>query len=87
MIVFKNMKMGAKIGWGFGVITVLTLMLGIAGYLIVNNINDRVEEAEAAYIIKQGVLEIRRQEKNYILRKREEDFKAWEDVVHSIMGV
>ena len=84
---FKNIKIGAKIALGLGAITVLTVAVGIAGYLIVGNINDRVEEAEDAYVIKEGVLEIRRQEKNYILRKREEDFKAWEDVVHSVMRV
>ena len=76
---FKNMKVGAKIASGFGTITILGIIVGIAGYSIINKVNHQVQIAETAYIIKQNCLETRRQEKNYIIRKDEKVFKAWEE--------
>ncbi|MCK4788322.1 MAG: MCP four helix bundle domain-containing protein, partial [Desulfobacteraceae bacterium] len=64
----KNIKVGTKIASGFGAITVLAIIVGITGYLVINNINHQVEVAETAYIIKENSLETRRQEKNYIMR-------------------
>jgi len=81
---FKNMKIGAKLASGFRAITILAIIVGIAGYAIINNINHQVEVAETACIIKENCLETRRQEKNYIIRKQEKDFKRWEESVEEI---
>ena len=84
---FKNMKVGAKIASGFAVVTILGIIVGIAGYVIINNVANQVEIAETAYIIKESCLETRRQEKNYIIRKDEKDFNAWENAVQEIKTI
>ena len=84
---FKNMKVGAKIASGFAIVTILGIIVGIAGYVIINNITHQIEVAETAYIIKENCLETRRQEKNYIIRKDEKDFNAWEGAVQEIKTV
>ncbi|RZB34951.1 MAG: methyl-accepting chemotaxis protein [Desulfobacteraceae bacterium Eth-SRB1] len=84
---FKNMKVGAKIASGFALITILAIIVGIAGYMIINNITHQVEIAEVGYMIKEGSLETRRQEKNYIIRKQEEYFKRWEAAAQEIKTV
>ena len=86
-LMLKNMKVGAKIAAGFAIVTILAIIVGIAGYVIINNITQQVEVAETAYIIKYSCLETRRQEKNYIIRKDEKNFNAWEDAVREIKTV
>lgn len=84
---FKNMKLGAKIASGFGIIAILGLIVGITGYLIIINIVHHVEIANTANIIKQDCLEIRGLEKNYITSKKETYFKAWEDKINRLKTV
>ncbi|MEA3414694.1 MAG: methyl-accepting chemotaxis protein [Thermodesulfobacteriota bacterium] len=84
---FKNMKVGAKIASGFALVTILAIIVGIAGYMIINNITHQVDVAEVAYTIKESCLEGRRQEKNYVIRKDEKDFKAWENIVQEIKAI
>jgi len=81
---FKNMKVGAKITSGFAIVTLLAIMVGISGYVIISKITHQVEIAEMANIIKENCLEMRRQEKNYIIREQEKDFKGWETTVQKI---
>ena len=84
---FKNMKVGTKIVSGFSAITILGILVGIAGYMIINKVNHQVEIAETAYLIKQNCLDTRNQEKSYIIDKDEKVFKAWEDAVQSIKEI
>ena len=81
---FKNMKVGAKIASGFAVVTLLAIMVGISGHVIISKITHQVEIAEVANIIKENCLEARKWEKNYIIREREKDFKHWETTVQKI---
>ncbi|MCD6262218.1 MAG: chemotaxis protein [Deltaproteobacteria bacterium] len=81
---FKNMKVGAKITAGFTLITILAIIVGIAGYMIINNITHQVKIAELGFMIKEDSLQARRQEKNYIIRKQEEYFKCWETAVQRL---
>lgn len=81
---FKNMKVGAKIASGLGAITVLGIIVGIAGYVVIGNVTHQTNIAEQAYIIKQASLETRRQEKNYIIRKKDEYLKKWEEALNDI---
>ena len=62
-LMLKNMKVGAKIAAGFAIVTILAIIVGIAGYVIIDDITQQVEVAETAYIIKGSCLETRRQEK------------------------
>ncbi|MEA2040053.1 MAG: methyl-accepting chemotaxis protein [Thermodesulfobacteriota bacterium] len=84
---FKNMKTGAKIASGFGALTILAIIVGIAGYVIINDINDEIEIAAEANVIKHESLEMRRQEKNYIIRKEENNFKSWNNTVQSVKAM
>jgi len=81
---FRNMKVGLRIASGFGVITILGIIVGIAGYMIIDNINHQVEVAETAYIIKQACLQARGQEKNYIIRR---DKKYFDKAIKEIQEI
>ena len=81
---FRNMKVGVKIASGFGLITILGIIVGIAGYVIINNLNRQVEVADTAHILKQACLEARRQEKNYIIRR---DKKYFDKAIKEIQEI
>jgi len=84
---FRNMKIGAKIAAGFVIVTILGIIIGIVGYMIISNIANQVKVAETAYIIKENCFETQSLEKNYIINKVEKDFKSWEEAVRNIKTV
>jgi len=80
----NNMKIGVKIASGLTMTTLLAIIIGIAGYMIIDHINDQIDLSKAAHSIKHTCLETSRQGKNYIISKEEIDFKVWMDDVNSI---
>ena len=84
---FKNMKVRAKIVSGFALVIILTIIGVLIAYVGVNNVIHQVEVSEVGYIIKESCLEGRRQEKNYVIRMDEKDFKAWENAVQEIKAI
>ncbi len=79
-----SMTIGVKIALGFAAITVLGVIVGIGGYVSIGSLTHQAGVAEGAYLIKQDCLEARRQEKNYIIRKDEKSFQAWEETFQAI---
>ncbi len=78
---FKNMKLGTKIVSGFIVILVLLLGVAFFGYSGLTGVVDRVEKADGANSLAKMILEIREQEKNYIIRGQKEYAAKVDDIL------
>ncbi|MGE4497857.1 MAG: methyl-accepting chemotaxis protein [Deferribacterales bacterium] len=65
----KNLKIGMKLMIGFGIVLLLTLMVGLAGYTGMNKVLGSVEYSEDMWTVGEFILNARQQEKNYVIRK------------------
>ena len=83
----NNMKIGVKIASGLAITTLLAIIIGITGYMIIDHINDQINISKAAHSIKHTCLKTSGQGKNYIINKEEIDFKVWMDNVKSIGAI
>jgi methyl-accepting chemotaxis protein len=70
--VFKNMKIGVKIGGGFTVMIILTAVMSIVGWIGLRGVTSRVVKADDVNRIVKYMGEIRQNEKNYTIRKSSE---------------
>jgi len=66
------MKIGAKQGLGFGIIILLTAILGIQSWMSLGKLSNVIKIYEEQTSLVEHVFEIRRQEKNFILRKEQQ---------------
>ncbi|MFW5715550.1 MAG: HAMP domain-containing methyl-accepting chemotaxis protein [bacterium] len=69
---FKNLKLGVKIGGGFGVMIVIIALIGLLAWNSMNNIVHVVDIADDANRLVKSALNVRRTEKNFILREDQE---------------
>ncbi|MDD4952391.1 MAG: methyl-accepting chemotaxis protein [Desulfovibrionaceae bacterium] len=65
---FKNMKLSQKLGFGFGIVLVLTILVAVFGIRGLNTVTDRVDKADDCNRLAKFILDARRQEKNFIIR-------------------
>ena len=65
---FKQMKLGTKIAWGFSVILVLTAVVGYMGFSGLQDVSKIVVVADDANRLIKRAQECRVQEKNFIMR-------------------
>jgi methyl-accepting chemotaxis protein len=79
---FKNMKLGKKLGLGFAAVLILTAIVGFVGWKGLGDVDDRVEKADDVNRIVKSMLESRQQEKNYIIRSD----KKYADMVSEEIG-
>ena len=80
----KNMKFAVKIGGGFAIVLVLTALIGVVGWNGMNSTADRVDKADDANRIIKYVLQVRRQEKNFIIRGDEEYVEKVTEILEDI---
>ncbi len=66
---FKNMKLGVKLGLGFCVVLILTAGVAFMGIRGMNGITQRVGNADDVNRMVKFILEARQQEKNFLLRR------------------
>lgn len=66
------MKLGAKQGLGFGIIILLTAILGIQSWMGLGKLSDAINIYKEQVGFVEHVFEIRRHEKNFILRKEQQ---------------
>lgn len=78
---FRNLNLGAKIATGFVMLLVLLIAVSFIGYDGLSSVVKSVDKADDAYKVVEGVLEIRRQEKNFIIRKGKEYIRQVEDLL------
>lgn len=81
---FKNMTVGVKIITAFAIMATLGFIVGVIGFVIIQNISHNMNIAETAYIIKEKCLETRMEEKNYIITSDKKYFNAWEENIKAI---
>ncbi|MBI9055819.1 MAG: hypothetical protein JEY96_18500 [Bacteroidales bacterium] len=84
---FKKMKLGKKLGLGFGVVLVLALIANLIGLIGFVKVLDRLDKGEEAKEIVEQVLEMRRHEKDYIIRKKDEYITEVNNRVNNILDV
>jgi len=68
---FRNMKLGTKIVGGFSIALIVTAIISYVGYSSLTGVKIVASNASASYEIVNNILEMRRQEKNYIMREDE----------------
>jgi methyl-accepting chemotaxis protein len=73
---FKNMKLATKLAMGFGILIVISAILGYTGWNSVGTIEKQVTNADDANRLIKWSLDGRMMEKNFIQRK---DKKYYED--------
>ncbi len=69
---WKNLRVGQKIGVAFAALIILSGVVGAIAYLGFTGVVDRIEKADDANRLIKLAQEIRRHEKNYLLRGDEE---------------
>ncbi|MDD4952458.1 MAG: methyl-accepting chemotaxis protein [Desulfovibrionaceae bacterium] len=69
---FKNLKLWIKLGLGFGAVLVLTAAVSAGAILGLAIVAGKAKTSEDMNGLVKGILESRRQEKNYILRGQPE---------------
>jgi len=65
----KNLKLGVKLGAGFGLVLLLTALVAGMGVMGMAGIEDRVGKSDDVNRLVKNILEARRQEKNFIIRR------------------
>lgn len=80
----KDMKIGTKLGVGFGIVLVLTALIGFLGWNGMRNVVDRVDKADGVMAIEMDALKVRQQEKNFIIRQDQSYLKEVEETVVDI---
>jgi methyl-accepting chemotaxis protein len=68
----KTKRLGTELFISFGAILVVILLIAASGFIGFRNVLNRVENQALVNRLAQEVLEVRRQEKNYIIRVDEE---------------
>lgn len=66
---FKDLKLGTKLGLGFGVVLVLATIAITIGFIGFNNVIGRVDKSTDVRDIVDETLQMRRHEKDFMLRK------------------
>ena len=81
----KNMKISIKLLLGFLSVLVLTIIVGLAGWTGLSGVSNKVQKSETMSKIVTGILEARREEKNFIIRKNEESIKKQAIAVEQVL--
>ena len=71
VVMLNNLKLGTKLGMGFGLVLLLTAVVAFIGFNGMSNVEDRVDKADDVNRLVRFIVESRVQEKNYMLRKDE----------------
>ncbi|MBE9468755.1 MAG: methyl-accepting chemotaxis protein, partial [Bacteroidetes bacterium] len=81
---WKNLKIGAKLAIGFGVVIIIGAIIGLVGYNGIQNIEKGVERTSNAVFFHKNILNVRLQEKNFMLRHDETSVKDGDYVMQNI---
>lgn len=65
---FKNRGLGTKIFCGFALVLFFVVLIAYVGYSSMTNVVSRVDNSDGANLMVKIILEVRRHEKNYIIR-------------------
>ena len=65
----NNLRLGIKLGIGFGIVLILTAVMAAIGINGMQTVDDRVDKTEDVNTITRDILNARRYEKDFMLRK------------------
>ncbi|MFH1154794.1 MAG: methyl-accepting chemotaxis protein [Pseudomonadota bacterium] len=83
---FRNLKLSTKILGGFTAILVLLVISAYVGYSGLSGVVDRVEKADDVDRLAKEILEIRQQEKNYIIRGDDTYIKMVDEGIEKLVA-
>lgn len=72
---FKNLRLGIKIGGGFAIVLILTSLLAIIAIKSLGSVETQIVSADDANRIIKTLLETRRAEKDFVIREEEQYIK------------
>ena len=72
----KNLKLGTKIGGGFGIVLLLSAVIALVGWSGMAGVVDRVEKVGTLDWIVKQLLEVREDNKSYIINNDQQYFEA-----------
>ena len=84
---FKNMKLGQKLGLGFGIVLVLALIANTIGFNGFSKVVDRVDKSNDVRNIVDEALQMRRHEKDFMLRGDDKYITQVSDRVNNITKI
>ncbi len=77
---FKNMNVGVKIAGGFAIALFISGIIGFIGYVALNSVSHKMNETIIAKDIDENLLQMRRNEKDFILRGNEKYIKTVDEL-------
>lgn len=80
----RKVKLSVKVRMGFGVVMLLLATVGYAGHHSLIDVIDSVQHTEELSQLIKEVLEARRQEKNFMIRRDEVSIIEWEAAVNNV---
>ncbi|WP_320171346.1 methyl-accepting chemotaxis protein [Maridesulfovibrio sp.] len=81
---FKNLKLGLKLGISFALMIFLTAAMAYVGFNGMAGIQERVDKADDVNRMVRMILELRMQEKNYMLRADQSYLKKHEELLAAL---
>ncbi|MEF2230384.1 MAG: methyl-accepting chemotaxis protein [Pseudodesulfovibrio sp.] len=81
----KNLRLGLKLGLGFGLVLLLTVLVSAIGYMGMHAVQDKVDKADDVNRVVRFILEARLQEKNFMLRKNEKSAEDNAGIVKKLL--
>lgn len=81
---WRDLKTGTKLAAGFGLLIIISTLIGLVGYNGISNYQERVVKAEVANQFVEDILNVRRYEKDFMLRH---DENSMENGAKTMQGV
>ncbi len=79
-----KLTVGKKLGVGFGIILILAAILGAEGMWSMFKVNERMSKADDANRIVKFTLDLRGEEKNYIIRGSQQESEATHAIIEKL---
>ncbi|WP_419786968.1 methyl-accepting chemotaxis protein [Pseudodesulfovibrio sp.] len=81
----KNLRLGLKLGLGFALVILLTMLVSGIGYFSMAGVQDRVDKADDVNRLVRFILEGRVNEKNFMLKSNEKSAEAHAAVMGKLL--
>lgn len=82
--ILKNISIAKKMGLSFGLIVLLTVLMGVIGFNALLKVEYRMDKADDANRMVKSVLELRTEEKNYMLYDKDEEIESVHTIVEAL---
>ncbi len=83
----KNRKLGTKLGMGFGLILLLTLVVAYFGFTGLFQIGDRATKTLNVNLLVKDILSARIKEKNYMMKGEQASIKEHDQIISELYAL